>query len=603
VLWVACQCPGKVDQRFIKVVLLHSNLSQLEPRLRLLRLQADRLLKLRSRVVEVQPDLIDPAEAEMRACIVGPQLQIGGHFLLSGLQLLFVEQHARLGVQQAWIVEVQLLRGGQRLLRFRIQLHFALQNADVVIQPRMPGRKLLCPQQGLQRWLKVARGSLVERDALARGHFAVLRLRVSRIRRQRCLKGGARLRKLPCFQQRASVRSGTLSGGAGCGQYPRELSSKKAHREAVSTMATPRGNAPSRIIGPRMAGIFAVAGLTVSLALVSRSLATLPFASLTSPGPPQAADAYQQGQTAFAAHRYAEAAGFFAQAETRNPGRSDALLMEAKSLANADRFAESEQALRAYLSQHAESSDATFMLGFVLNRENKPADSLKAYTQAARLATPKSDDLKVVALDYVLLDDYPDAIHWMERAVALDPRNEEAWYGLGRCYYSQSRFADAENAFRKALALNAQDVKAEANLGLAYEMDNCPNDAEHAYQAAVALANADPHTDEWPFLDYASFLLEHNRPADALPLLQRAVAVAPRCADCHGKLGRALTLSGKADAGVAELRRAVALSPKDPKLHYDLGRAYRAAGQMDRAKAEMDLSAKLYGAKDTAGPQ
>ena len=49
--------------------------------------------------------------------------------------------------------------------------------------------------------------------------------------------------------------------------------------------------------------------------------------------------------------------------------------------------------------------------------------------------------------------------------------------------------------------------------------------------------------------------------------------------------------------------QAVALSPKDPKLHYDLGRAYRAAGQMDRAKTEMDLSAKLYGAKDTAGPQ
>ena len=55
--------------------------------------------------------------------------------------------------------------------------------------------------------------------------------------------------------------------------------------------------------------------------------------------------------------------------------------------------------------------------------------------------------------------------------------------------------------------------------------------------------------------------------------------------------------------GVPELRQAVALSPKDPKLHYDLGRAYRAAGQMDRAKTEMDLSAKLYGAKDTAGPQ
>jgi Flp pilus assembly protein TadD len=314
---------------------------------------------------------------------------------------------------------------------------------------------------------------------------------------------------------------------------------------------------------------------------------------------PQASP-YQDGLAAFAAHRYADASGLFAQAEAQNPGRSDALLMEGKSLANADRFAESEQALRAYLTQHADSSDALFMLGFVLNRENKPADSLTIYTEAARLATPKSDDLKVVALDYVLLNDYPDAIHWMEKAVAFDPRNEEAWYGLGRCYYTQSRFSDAENAFRHALDLDARDVKAEANLGLAYEMDNHPSDAERAYQAAVTLANSDPQTDEWPYLDYGSFLLEHDRPADALPLLQRAAAVAPHCAECLGKLGRALTLTGKADAGVSELRQAVALSPKDPKLHYDLGRAYRAAGELEQAKAEMALSAKLYGSKDAA---
>ncbi|HTV15356.1 MAG TPA: tetratricopeptide repeat protein [Acidobacteriaceae bacterium] len=342
-----------------------------------------------------------------------------------------------------------------------------------------------------------------------------------------------------------------------------------------------------------MAVILPVAGLAFALMLGKQSAA----------GQASPADPYQQGQAAFAAHRFPEAAAFFARADSRNPGQSDALLMEAKSLANADRFAESDRALRAYLDRHPGSSDAFFMLGFVLNRENRAADSLKVYTQAARLATPKSDDLKVVALDYVLLDDYPDAIHWMEKAVVFDPQNEEAWYGLGRCYYSQSRFADAERAFRQALALNALDVKAEANLGLAYEMDNRPGDAEHAYKAAVTLANNDPHTDQWPYLDYGSFLLEHNRPADALPPLGRAVAVAPGCAECHGKLGRALTLTGKANAGIAELRKAVNLAPRDPKLHYDLGRAYRAAGQMDQAKAEMDLSAKLYGSKDTAPPQ
>jgi Flp pilus assembly protein TadD len=324
-------------------------------------------------------------------------------------------------------------------------------------------------------------------------------------------------------------------------------------------------------------------------------------AALVAGGASQASSAYEQGRAAFDAHRYAEAAPLFAKAESENPGRSDALLLEGKSLANDGNFAEADEALRGYVALHADSAEALYMPGFVLNRENKAAESLETYTRAAQLVRPKSDDLKVVALDYVLLKDYPDAIRWMQQAVAFDGNNEEAWYGLGRCYYSQSEFAEAEQAFVRALALAPKDVKAEANLGLVYEMENRPDRAEATYKAAVALADVDAGTDEWPYLNYGSFLLEHDRPAEGVPLLERAVRVAPRCAECHGKLGRALALTGNAKQGVIELRTAVELAPQDPKLHYDLGRAYRAAGQMEEARAELALSARLYGAKDAPG--
>lgn len=307
--------------------------------------------------------------------------------------------------------------------------------------------------------------------------------------------------------------------------------------------------------------------------------------------------AYERGKDAFDAHQYAEAATFFAEAAKEKP-QTDALLFEGKSLANIERYGEADEALRAYAAEHPDSSDTLYMLGFVLNRENKPADSLKAYTRAAQLSTPASDDLKVVAMDYVLLDDYPDAIRWMRQAVVFDPKNEQAWYGLGRCYYTQSEFREAQEAFGRALALDPGDVKAEENLGLADEMGNRPQEAENAYKAAIAMADGDAKTDQWPYLDYGSFLLEHDRAAEAVPVLQRAVKVAPQCAECHGKLGRALARTGHAGEGVNELRAAVRLAPKDPKLHYDLGRAYRAAGKMDKARAELAMSVKLYGSKD-----
>ena len=312
----------------------------------------------------------------------------------------------------------------------------------------------------------------------------------------------------------------------------------------------------------------------------------------------QTRGAYESGVDAFNAHRYAEAVTLFAEAEEKAPGATDALLYEGKSLADLNRFKDADAALRKYLDRHSGSADGLYMLGYVLNRENEPAESLRTYTKAAQLSTPKSDDLKVVATDYVLLNDYPDAIKWMRQAIDLDPKNESAWYGLGRCYYSQSSFGNAEQAYRYALKLNPGDLRAQTNLALTLEMLNEPAKAESEYRRSIALADADPHTDQWPYLDYGSFLLEQARGAEAIPLLEKAIALAPQCADCHGKLGRALQAAGKNDAAVKQLEKAVALDPTDAKLHYALGHAYQTANMTDKAKKELAIAARMYAGKD-----
>ena len=315
----------------------------------------------------------------------------------------------------------------------------------------------------------------------------------------------------------------------------------------------------------------------------------------------QTTGAYEHGVAAFNAHRYAEAATLFAEAEEKSPGATDALLYEGKSLANLGRYKQAGTLLRQYDDRHPESADGLYMLGYVLNREDKPAESLRIYTRAAQLSMPKSDDLKIVAMDYVLLNDYPDAIKWMRQAIDFDPKNEPAWYGLGRCYYSQSSFGDAEKAFRYALQLDATDLRAQINLALTLEMLNEPRKADEEYRRAIALANADPHSDQWPYLDYGSFLLEEGKAAEAIPLLEKAIAIAPQCADCHGKLGRALEATAKNNAAVAELEKAVALDPKNAQLHYALGHAYQAAKMPDKAKKELEITAKMYASKDGSG--
>src|SRR5579871_4238353 len=112
-------------------------------------------------------------------------------------------------------------------------------------------------------------------------------------------------------------------------------------------------------------------------------------------------------------------------------------LNEARHLVVAGEFKEAEARLRAYLSQNETSVDGRFLLGYVLLRLNKPRESLAEYTHAAQFRRPSAEDLKNVALAYVLLEDYDDAQKWMRRSIEMNDKDPDAWYGLGRILYTK----------------------------------------------------------------------------------------------------------------------------------------------------------------------
>lgn len=306
---------------------------------------------------------------------------------------------------------------------------------------------------------------------------------------------------------------------------------------------------------------------------------------------------YVQGLNAYREQQYAKAVPLFAAAERESHGATDAQLYEGKALAYLARLPQSESVLFSYLQSHPTSFDALEVLATVQQRENKPAASLATFTRAARLHTPSSADLTSAALDYVLLNDYADAIHWLQMALKFDPDNGPAWYDLGRCDYTQSHFSEAQKAFERAGTLMPEDLRVPENLGLTFEAENMVPMAEQQYRKAVGLARSSRQSDEWPYLDYGVFLLTHDRGAEAIPQLQDAVNANPKCAACHEMLGRALASTGKVTEGVGQLEQAVALSPDDPRMHYELGRLYHQAGDDVKAKTQFALSATMYKSK------
>lgn len=290
----------------------------------------------------------------------------------------------------------------------------------------------------------------------------------------------------------------------------------------------------------------------------------------------------------------------------------------ARALAQSDP-ARAEATVRQYLQGHADSADGHFLLGYVLFREiqvqagaketmRHDADaslahfrdeharaSLAEFTEGAKHAKPSEFDLKIVAFDYILLDDSADADKWLTRAVEWNPKDADAWYNLGRTKYTENRFEESIHAFQVCLRLEPKNEKAEDNLGLSYYGLGRAEDALAAYRTAIEWQSGAAEKDPGPFIDLGTLYLEQNRPKDGLPYLLQATQIAPEDAKGHEKLGKAFLIMEQLPQAQSELEKAVALAPDVASSHYILGQVYRKEGMMDKAKAEFDRTTALNG--------
>jgi tetratricopeptide (TPR) repeat protein len=270
-------------------------------------------------------------------------------------------------------------------------------------------------------------------------------------------------------------------------------------------------------------------------------------------------------------------------------------LEQSRQLYAAHDLIRSEALARQYLAVHPDSAAAGFLLGRILQSRHRPKESLTWFTRAAALERPTGEDLRTVAIDYVLLNDYADARKWLTKSVEFDPSNAAAWYDLGRTMMMLGDLHGARAPLERSLALHPRQGRAANNLGLVAEADNRPEDAEGLYRQAIEWDQDKPHPDEQPYLNLGTLLLARQQPAQALPLLARAAALAPDNAKCHEQLALAEEKQGDSAAALVEMETATRLQPQSAPLHFELGQMYRRAGKPEKAKTELELSGKLYG--------
>jgi tetratricopeptide (TPR) repeat protein len=351
-----------------------------------------------------------------------------------------------------------------------------------------------------------------------------------------------------------------------------------------------------------------------------------------------------------------------AQAVADDPGQA------AFALEQQGNTAEAEAAWRGILKAHPTNAEAYAHLGLLEARQEHYAEAVPLYRKALALdpAMPgvrlnlglslfKSGDLKeaiqtftpllknepgsssemvrlttLIGLAHYGLGEYAEAVPFLKKAVAYDPRNLPFRLALAHSCLWSKQYQCVLDVYHEMLTLNAESAEADMLAGEAFDALHNDQEALVQFRAAVKADPREPNVHFglgyllWKRQQYDEAAREFqaelaNNPdqpqalacladaemrlghAEAAPaLLEKAVKLDPLIELAHLDLGILDDDAGRKDEALRELKRAEELSPEDMNVHWRLGRFYQAAGQKDEAKAEFDKTRSLKKASDAS---
>jgi predicted Zn-dependent protease len=262
---------------------------------------------------------------------------------------------------------------------------------------------------------------------------------------------------------------------------------------------------------------------------------------------------------------------------------------------------------------------ATALLGlsyFELG-ENQKAEPV---LERALRANPADENVQM-SLAHVLLNlgKNQEGIRSLNEYLARHPKDQQAWYLLGKTYLQMSEDAlgkvnqidpnsyvahevageidesmhnydGALVEFKKAVDLAPQQPGTHLRLGNVYWVMGKWQSAQNEFRAELSIAPTDCIA-RWKL---ANSILEANgSPDEALTDLNESIARCPKVMQARVDRARALIKVGRNAQALPDLLLAVKESPDEPSIHFLLASVYRSQGRQDEAKQEMHTYGEL----------
>jgi tetratricopeptide (TPR) repeat protein len=202
--------------------------------------------------------------------------------------------------------------------------------------------------------------------------------------------------------------------------------------------------------------------------------------------------------------------------------------------------------------------------------------------------------LLTLAHSCLLSSQYPCVLDAYHRIIALNAESAEADMLVGEALDEMKDTEGAIGELRAAIAANPKEPN--AHFGLGYLLWTKGEYPEAALQFQAEIDNAPEHFQATLYL--ANSYIQMSKQNDAKPLLLKLVKVNPASSMAHLDLGMVYADEGQNQDALKEFQTAAKLAPNDVNAHWRLGRLYRSMGKKALAEAEFEKAKNLNKAVD-----
>ena len=159
-------------------------------------------------------------------------------------------------------------------------------------------------------------------------------------------------------------------------------------------------------------------------------------------------------------------------------------------------------------------------------------------------------------------EDFEQAKKCYQRAINVDDRHYNAWWGMGNICLKQERYDYATQYFKSAIKINSRSSVLSTYLGMTYFHNKQPREALECFEMAEKM---DPNN---PLNRYqkATVLMSLGQLDRALSVLEELNVRVPREAPIHILIGKIYKKLGNKDKALNHFNVAMDLDPKEANM-------------------------------------